>query len=62
MATYTEYTKNNTDPHQKRPAQNPTPEVDRQLVSNTTLWKMTDQLPTVAFLGRWPMLPASKKA
>jgi len=30
MAMYTEDTKKNTDLHQQMPAQNPTPEVDRQ--------------------------------
>ena len=37
MAKYTEDTKKNTDLHQQMPAQNPTPEVDRQGIQHYTL-------------------------
>ena len=37
MAKYTEDTKKNTDLHQQKPAQNPTPEVDRQDIQHYIL-------------------------
>ena len=37
MAKYTEYTKENTDLHQLMPAQNTTPEVNRQGTRHYTL-------------------------
>ena len=37
MAEYTEDTKKNTDLHQQMPAQNLTPEVDRQYIQQYTL-------------------------
>ena len=43
MAKYTEDTKKNTDLHQLMPAQNPTPEVDRQSTQHYT--RENDQLP-----------------
>ena len=37
MANYTEDAKENTDLHQQMPAQNITPEVDRQVIQQYTL-------------------------